>query len=400
MNPNRSHTQTRMLLCLASAALIAGTAYAQGGSPSPAPGQTPPGGGRGGGAPGGGGGGRGRGPQGPTTDPQVHDPVMAKEGDTYYAFGTGLTVQSSKDLKTWNPEPNPFSAAPEWYSKAFGASRFGPWAPDILFRNGSWYLYYAVSTFGRNFSAIGVATNTTLDAKNPNYRWVDRGMIVKSVPGRDMWNAIDPNVFIDQQGKAWMDFGSFWGGIKLLRLKDNLIETADPPEREWHTIAARERYWKLDEREAGDAANPDLKYDVIYPKEVLALDQKTENGAIEAPFVFQKNGWYYLFVSWDRCCRGVDSTYQIVVGRSKTPAGPYLDRKGHRMDWGGGEMVVRGMPASKYAAGGHNGAYTFDGVDYLVLHAYDRTDNGRSKLVIRKIDWEEEWPVVTLEPQK
>jgi arabinan endo-1,5-alpha-L-arabinosidase len=338
-------------------------------------------------------------PSGPTTDPQIHDPVLAKEGDTYYAFGTGIALLSSKDMKTWQREPAVFSSTPEWFTKMFPNTRFGQWAPDILFHNGTWYLYYAVSSFGRNNSAIGVATNATLNSKDPNYKWVDRGVVVKSVPGRDMWNAIDPQVFIDQEGKAWLDFGSFWGGIKLVRLKDNLIEVADPPEREWHTIAARERYWKLDEREAGDAANPDLKYDAIYPKSILDLDRKTENGSIEAPFVFQKNGWYYLFASWDRCCQGIRSTYQMIVGRSKTPAGPYLDRQGHRLDWGGGEMVLKGIPASKYAAAGHNGAYTFDDVDYLIFHAYDKTDNGRSKLVITKIQWDEEWPTATLDRQ-
>ena len=338
-------------------------------------------------------------PQGPTTDPQIHDPVMAKEGDTYYAFGTGISVQSSKDMKTWQREPAPFTTAPEWYTKMFANARFGQWAPDISFHNGAWYLYYAVSSFGRNASAIGVATNTTLNSKDPKYKWVDRGIVVKSVPGRDLWNAIDPNLFVDQEGKAWLDFGSFWGGIKLVRLKDNLVEVADPPDREWHTIAARERYWKLDEREAGDAANPDLKYDLIYPKSILDLDRKTQNGAIEGAFVFQKNGWYYLFASWDRCCNGVKSTYQMIVGRSRTSAGPYLDRKGARLDWGGGELVLKGIPASKYAAAGHNAAYTWDGVDYLIFHAYDKTDNGRSKLVITKLGWDEGWPTATLEPQ-
>jgi arabinan endo-1,5-alpha-L-arabinosidase len=337
-------------------------------------------------------------PQGPTTDPQIHDPVMAKEGDTYYAFGTGITVQSSKDMKTWQREPAVFTTAPEWYTKMFPNARFGQWAPDISLHNGIWYLYYAVSIFGRNASAIGVATNTTLNGKDPKSKWVDRGMVVKSVPGRDMWNAIDPNVFIDQEGKAWMDFGSFWGGIKLVRLKDNLVEAADPPDREWHTIAARERYWKLDEREAGDAANPDLKYDLIYPKAVLAREQTSDNGSIEGPFMFLKNGYYYLFGSWDRCCRGVNSTYKLVVGRSKKVAGPYLDRLNQRMDWGGGTMVIKDLAESKrWAAAGHNAAYTFDGVDYLVFHAYDRTDNGRSKLVIRRIEWDSAgWPTATL----
>ena len=338
-------------------------------------------------------------PPAQTTDPQIHDPVMIKQGDTYYAFGTGITVQSSKDLKTWNREPAPFGRSDLQWPQALGIRANNQWAPDISFHNGKYYLYYAVSTFGRNRSAIGVATNTTLDSKDPKYKWEDHGMAVKSIPGRDMWNAIDPNLIVDEEGKAWLDFGSFWGGIKLVRLKDNLTEVADGPEREWHTIAARERYWKLDETEAGDAANPDLKYDQLYSKKILALDQQTQNGALEAPFIFYKKGYYYLFVSWDRCCRGVNSTYKIMVGRSKKVTGPYLDQVGQRMDWGGGTLVVKGVPESiKWAALGHNGTYAFDGIDYLVFHAYDRTDNGRSKLVIKKIDWDiEGWPSVTLD---
>ena len=339
-------------------------------------------------------------PTGPMVDPQIHDPVMIKQGDTYYAFGTGngIVVWSSKDMKMWTREPSVFKTGPEWVKALIPDFRNSEWAPDIYFHNGTYYLYYAVSSFGRNNSAIGVVTNTTLDSKDPKYNWVDRGKVVNSVPGRDMWNAIDANVFHDEEGKAWLDFGSFWGGMKLARLKDNLVELAEVPDREWHTIAARERYWKLDEREAGDAANPDLKYDALYPKEVLALNQASENGAIEAPFMFRKNGYYYLFVSWDRCCRGVNSTYKIMVGRSKKVSGPYMDDKDDRMDWGGGKLVVKDTADSKrWAAVGHNSAYTFDGVDYLVFHAYDKTDNGRSKLVIRRIEWDAQgWPSVTL----
>jgi len=333
-------------------------------------------------------------------EPPIHDPVMAKQGDTYYAFGsgTGISVQSSKDMKTWQTEPPVHKMVPDWVKTLLPNARNSYAAPDITFHDGTWYIYYDVTTFGRNNSAIGVATNTTLDSKDPKYSWVDRGMVVKSVPGRDMWNTIDANLFFDDQGKPWMDFGSFWGGIKLFRMRDDLLAPADAPDREWHTIAARERYWKLDEREAGDAANPDLKYDAIYPKAILALDQITQNGSIEGPFVFKKNGYYYLFASWDRCCRGVNSTYKVVVGRSKTPAGPYLDQADERMDWGGGTPVIKDLVGSKrWAAAGHTAAYTWDGVDYFVTHAYDKTDNGRSKLVIRRIQWEGDgWPYVIL----
>ena len=136
---------------------------------------------------------------------QVHDPVMIKQGDTYYAFGTGITVQFSKDLKTRNREPPPFDRNELQWPQALGIRADSQWAPDISFHNGKYYLYYAVSTFAKNTSAIGVATNPTLDSKDPNYKWEDHGMVVKSVPGRDRWNAIDPNIVVDDDGKAWLN---------------------------------------------------------------------------------------------------------------------------------------------------------------------------------------------------
>jgi arabinan endo-1,5-alpha-L-arabinosidase len=333
----------------------------------------------------------------------IHDPVMAKQGDRYYVFGTGrgVVVASSTDRVNWEREPPVLEATPEWVLKIlpdFGG-RGSFWAPDIYHYDGTYYLYYSVSSFGRNNSGIGVATNTTLDSKSPDFKWVDRGMVVNSVAGRDMWNAIDAHVTHDEAGVPWMSFGSHWGGLKLVRLDASLIKLPDSKSQwEWHTIAARNRYWKLDDRDAGDSANPDLDYDALYPAEVFELNQASENGAIEAPFIFRKNGYYYLFASWDRCCRGANSTYKVVVGRSRDIRGPYVDREDERMDWGGGTLVVKNFEESpRWAAGGHNSVYTWDGKDYLVLHAYEHEGRGASRLVIKEIEWDPQgWPSVTL----
>lgn len=310
-------------------------------------------------------------------DVRVHDPVMIEQDGTYYLFSTGrgVAVWTSNDMRAWERRDPVFEEAPAWTDRVVPDFRNHIWAPDVAFHDGTYYLYYSVSSFGKNTSAIGVATNTTLDPSDPAYEWVDRGPVVRSVPGRDMWNAIDPNLAFDEEGTPWLAFGSFWRGLKLVRMNDNLTELAHP--QEWHTVAARHRYWKLDERDAGDALN----------------------GAIEAPFIFKKDGYYYLFVSWDRCCRGEESTYKIVVGRSRDITGPYVDRLGQKMVHGGGSLVVKGIEGSeRWAAFGHNSAYTFDGTDYLVFHAYDVTDEGRSKLIVREIEWDDEgWPVVSLD---
>jgi arabinan endo-1,5-alpha-L-arabinosidase len=327
----------------------------------------------------------------------AHDPVMIREGGTYYLFhtGNGVQVKSSKDMQSWKDEAPVFSQTPDWVLKAIPEFRGSMWAPDIYFRDGTYYLYYSVSAFGRNTSAIGVATNTTLNPSDPDYKWVDHGQVIQSVPGRDMWNAIDANVIVDDQGTPWMSFGSFWMGLKLVKLKDNMKEVVSDSTQEWYTIAAREREFGVDDRDAGDAANPNLDYASIYSPEQLQRNRRMENGAIEAPFIFKKGEYYYLFVSWDRCCRGVESSYKILVGRSKDIRGPYLDKEGANLTYGGGTLVAKGN--EEWAAVGHQAAYTFDDKDYLIFHAYDRKDEGRPKLRIEEISWEEGWPEINLD---
>jgi len=327
----------------------------------------------------------------------VHDPVMIKQDETYYIFhtGKGISVKSSKDMKDWKEEKPVFTTPPAWMKKTVPKYDGSIWAPDIIFRNGTYYLFYSVSAFGRNNSAIGVATNKTLHPSDPKFKWEDHGIVVQSIPGRDLWNAIDPNVALDDKGNPWLDFGSFWGGIKIVNLQDNMLSIVKDSTLEWHTIASRERNFKVDELDAGDAANPELDYASLYTPELLEMNKQMKNGSLEAAFVFKKNGYYYLFVSWDRCCKGLASTYKIVVGRSDKITGPYLDKSGIKMIHGGGTLIAQGN--EEWAAAGHEAAYTFDGKDYLIFHAYDKKDGGKPKLRIREIKWDKDaWPGITL----
>lgn len=298
---------------------------------------------------------------------RVHDPVVAKEGGTYYLFNTGrgIGVYTSKDLQKWEPGEAVFGEKPEWTDSVVSDFKNHIWAPDIIKKGDTWYLYYSVSSFAKNTSAIGVATNTTLDPKKENYEWKDHGIVVQSIPDRDMWNAIDPNIIYDKSDTPWMAFGSFWNGLKMVKLAENLTEIATP--EEWRTIARRERSFELDNKDPGDAA-------------------------LEAPFIFKKGDWYYQFLSWDLCCRGENSTYKIVVGRSKDATGPYVDQSGKPLNEGGGTLVLQGN--EKWYGAGHNSVYHFNGKDYMFFHAYDANDDGSPKLGIKEIKWLDGWPTV------
>ena len=91
------------------------------------------------------------------------------------------------------------------------------WAPDVIRVGDQYLLYYSVSVFGQNYSSIGLVTNPVLDPADPKYKWTDHGPVVQSQRG-DRYNAIDPAVILDHEGKLWMAFGSFWSGIKMIEL--------------------------------------------------------------------------------------------------------------------------------------------------------------------------------------
>ena len=306
----------------------------------------------------------------PTRETPVHDPVMIKQGKKYYLFctGNGVAVFSSTDMKNWRKEAPVFSKTPGWVVNAIPRFRGNSmWAPDISFHNGKYYLYYAVSAFGKNTSCIGVAVNKTLDSASADFKWEDMGKVIQSVPGRDLWNAIDPNLTFDENNTPWLTFGSFWEGMKLVKLNSDLTSVAQP--EEWYTVAKRPRDFNLPDSSAG-------------------------NAAIEGPFIFKKDKYYYLFVSWDYCCRGERSDYKVVVGRSEKITGPYMDKNGVDLAKNGGTLIVQGDNKEWFGAG-HNSAYTFDGKDYIIYHGYDAKDRGRSKLIINEVVWDNGWPAIS-----
>lgn len=285
----------------------------------------------------------------------VHDPVIIRGEDAYYLFSTGMGVSTRKSLNLVEWEATTptsvFGRLPEWARTAI-PNQMDAWAPDIAYFNGKYHLYYSVSTFGSNRSVIGLATNRTLDRRAEGYGWVDEGMVIESHRSDD-YNCIDPNIIIDTDGVPWMSFGSFWSGLKMRRLD---IET-------------------------GKLSSED---ETLYP----IAQRFINSGSVEAPFIIWREPYYYLFASHDFCCRGVDSTYHVVVGRSESVTGDYVDRDGVSMREGGGTQVT--FESERWKGPGHNSIIQVDGVDYIVYHAYDAENRGAPTLRIDPLVWDDE----------
>jgi arabinan endo-1,5-alpha-L-arabinosidase len=282
-------------------------------------------------------------------------------GADYYvaATGRGVKLLHSTDLKQWKPSGRVFDqAVPAWASEAIPGTQ-GIWAPDLSYHDGLYYLYYSVSTFGSQRSVIGLAVNKSLDPASEDYQWQDRGLVIESDPDKDDFNAIDPALFVDEQGRWFLFWGSHWSGLKVVEVDP---QTGKP---------------KPDAKIIPVAARPDVS-----------------SHAIEAPFVIFHDGYYYLFASWDSCCDGAKSTYKVVVGRSKSATGPYVDAQGRPMLEGGGTLVIES--SDRWRGPGHNGVITTDSGQWMVLHTYDMENLDAQRILqIRPMTWTKEgWPQV------
>jgi len=290
----------------------------------------------------------------------VHDPVMMKQDDSYYLFctGVGVPVRRSRDLQTWRVARGGtvFQKMPEEAS-AYVEGADSIWAPDISYYNDRYHLYYSVSTFGSNRSAIGLATNKTLHFDDDDFEWVDHGIVVKS-DYSDSFNAIDANLVLDADNTPWLVFGSHWSGIKMIRL-DYATGKQSTEDTTLYDIASR----------------------AVHPR------------AIEGPFIIRRDNYYYLFVSFDQCCQGNASTYNVRVGRSESITGPYEDRDGVAMMEDGGTQIL--FPTDRYRGPGHNSIFTEGEQDYIVYHAYDKVQGGTPTLRIDPLQWDDAgWPFV------
>lgn len=287
-----------------------------------------------------------------TGERMIHDPSMIKEGSAWYVFGTGeagkngIRVLRSDNGTNWYTTPTIFPTPPSWWKTYVPNHETNQWAPDISYYNGRYWMYYSVSSFGTNTSLIGLLSTHSISSG----QWRDDGLVIRSTSSNN-YNAIDGDLVIDANGEPWLSFGSFWSGIKLTKLDKATMK----PTGSIYSIASR---------------------------------PNSPNNAIEAPNITYQNGYYYLFVSFDSCCQGVNSTYKIAYGRSKSITGPYLDKNGVDMMKGGGTILDAGN--TRWKGPGHQDVYNNN---IIIRHAYDAENNGMPTMLINDLYWDSQgWP--------
>lgn len=284
-----------------------------------------------------------------TGNTAVHDPTMCKDNSgKYFVFSTavGIEIRTSTDRTAWTLVGKVWPNGASWTDTYTGTSNGNLWAPDCTYKDGTFYLYYSASSFGSQKSAIFFAKSTT----GLPGSWTNEGLVT-STSSSNNYNAIDPNLLID--GSNWyLSLGSFWTGIKLEALS---ASTGKPSSSSVSSLA---------QRTAG-------------------------GGAIEASVIFKYGSYYYLFTSWDKCCAGTSSTYNIRVGRSSSATSGYVDKSGVALTSGGGTLVL-GSHDSIIGPGGQDIMQDGDG-PILVYHYY--TSSG-SFLGINRLDFSSGWPVV------
>lgn len=316
------------------------------------------------------------------TDPLAHymlagdtlpalDPSIIRQGDTYYAFSTdvagfpssgNLPIRCSQDKVNWTLCGSVFpDGIPAWIPAHVPGSQ-GLWAPDISYFNGQYHVYYVASILNTQQSVIGLATNTTLDEKDSTYQWVDRGLVLESHPGDD-FNALDPNILVDTDGRVWLTYGSYWNGIKQRQ---------------------------IDPATGMLLQSNSSRYD-------LATRPGVPGNPIEGASLVHHGNYYYLFVSVDHCCMTTTAQddYKEALGRSASPHGPFVDEAGTAMMNGGGTVLLAGDGTWNAPGGATAYLDPSSGDSLLIFHAQDLNESGTPHLWLKNLAWQNDWPVIT-----
>lgn len=292
----------------------------------------------------------------------AHDPsrIVFNKG-FYYYFSTGdkIRMHYSADMIHWNVGPSPLlNGVPQWAKRAvpLNGGDF-VWAPDLFFNPATnlWTMFYAYSSWGSQTSVIGALTSPDLTLDSV---WQDAGPVVASDSARN-YNAIDPcPLYVPGRtpttGSLYLSFGSYWTGIKGVQLNPTTLKP----------IGA-----------------------------IAALAGNTTWIDMEGSYIWSNGGYYYLFYTQGTCCQGVNSTYHILMGRSKAPLGPYSDESGQSLLSGGGTPFY--ARNGSVIGPGQPGISVLDNIVRASFHYYDGNADGSPKLGIQSLLTDSNgWPVM------
>ena len=298
----------------------------------------------------------------------AHDPsTMIKDGTSYFIYsdGQGIGGQTTTDLRNWIYSSPVFTNLPAWTTNAVTNFTGYFWAPDIAYFNGRYNLYYACSQWGTINSAIGLVTSPSLVSPV----WTDRGKVIQSNAGSQIttntdltaYNCIDPSILVDTNGTVWLSFGSYSDGILIMQL--------DPSTGK--RISANSPIYRVSNNGATFFSNTE-----------------------EASCLYQRGSYYYLFVNFGGCCSGIDSTYNIRLGRSTSVTGPYYDKSGVNMTNGGGTMLLEST--GRFIGPGHAAIMNDNGTNWFTYHYYDGNNGGSATLGLNRLTWTDDgWPALT-----
>jgi arabinan endo-1,5-alpha-L-arabinosidase len=288
----------------------------------------------------------------------VHDPTIAKINKEYYVFLTHNNVSITTSSSLQGPWKTVGDVLPQG-SKINYAGRYDIWAPDVSLYEGVFHLFYAVSTFGSQTSAIGLAVSKTLAPGT----WTDLGLIFATATGAP-YNAIDPNLVVDRaSSQPFLNFGSYWNDIYQIPLASN--------------------------------ANSTLSGKTPIQLAYNSTGEHSEEGS----FVYYYQNYYYLFYSNGQCCNmnplpAPGDEYKVYVGRSTAVTGPYVDKTGKDLKAGGGTLFL-GSHDNVYAPGGQSLFYDADiGRTLIVYHYFLRNNLNTCTLGINYVNFEDGWPVL------
>ncbi len=284
----------------------------------------------------------------PVINTSLPDPTIIKAADGYfYMYATedtrNVPIYKTQDLINWKFVGTAFTNN----SRPGFEPNGGIWAPDINYINGKYVLYYSMSVWGGEWTCgIGVAV-----AEKPEGPFVDKGKLFRSNE-INVQNSID-QFYIEEGGKKYLFWGSF-RGIYAIELADDGLSVKEGTEK-----------------------------------------LQIAGTAFEGTYIHKKGEYYYFFASTGSCCNGVNSTYKLVVGRSTSLLGPYLDKNGKDMMQNGHTIVINSN--SKFLGNGHNSEIVQDkdGNDWVFYHGIDKTKPESRVLLMDQIKWDtNQWPYI------